>query len=271
MEDYGAMSLPEEAIVDGKIKRFDQVAAVLSRLVQQTRSRGCYTAIALPASAVIMQSIKLAAYLTEYECEKEIAANVARYLPGVTEAFCVDFVKLTEPESDYQHVMLIAVRQEQLQVYLTLGEKVGLKIRIVDIDSYALLRGVAWAIGESTPLALMQIDRSLTQLIVANKEQIIFSERWLTSADIQWDSHAARALALYAEIHQQLPITTLFLAGDVAQYVPRLKNYVDVRMQIVNPLNHISLHEKRQEKNISRIAPCLLMAFGLATRKFTIW
>lgn len=268
VENYGVVPLPAGVIVDGKIKRFDQVQAALIALVQRTHSDGCATVIALPASNVIIQPIKLAAYLTEQECEVEITSHISRYLPGVTESVGIDFVKLPGSDRDFQSILLVAARQEQLQTYITLVEQAGLRPQVVDVDSYALLRGAKLCrmAENAEPFALIDVGVSLTQLLVAHQQQIIFMQHWLTQDDMAWGVHIHRALQLYATTFPHLHIKTFLLSGHIDKHAVLFQEAVNFPIEIVNPFARLPFAVAATQNNVVFNGSQWLLALGLAAR-----
>ena len=136
-------ALDAGAIVDGRIQSLQTVRAAIEKAVQATHTKGAEVAIALPMQSVITKRIKLNEELSPEECEAEINANMADYFPHATEDLVFDFV--LENPSD---VLLIAARKSQLNEYLTVVKQAGLKIKIVDVDSYALSRGAGFMSAE---------------------------------------------------------------------------------------------------------------------------
>ncbi len=157
LEDFASVTLPSEAILNGKIKQFRLVQSLVTQLVKKTKSQGCCAAIALPSQSVLSQRIKMSAALRPLEREAEIAANLTHYFPAVTEDLHFDFVEMDAGFSEVQEVLLVGASSEQVNTYLTIAEQAGLSVKIVDVDSYAKQRFVA----ETIEFQQLQIASSL--------------------------------------------------------------------------------------------------------------
>jgi type IV pilus assembly protein PilM len=136
VEKVGNALLPAGAVLDGKIKQLDSVAAVLKNLVITTRTQGASAAMALPVSAVISKRVVVPTAALQSRSREQFQA----YFPGVQDALCFDYAITGKVESNTADIFLIAAKLESLNDYLLLAEHVGLKIKIIDVDSYALTR-----------------------------------------------------------------------------------------------------------------------------------
>jgi type IV pilus assembly protein PilM len=136
VEKCGALPLPAGAVEDGKIKQLDSVQTVLKKLVTARQTQGAPAAMALPVSAVISKRVVIPSAavrtLSTEQCQQ--------YFPGVQDALCFDYALVGKVDNNAAEIFLIAARLESLHQYLALAEHVDLKIKIIDVDTYALAR-----------------------------------------------------------------------------------------------------------------------------------
>ncbi len=135
-----AMPLPVGSVVDGKIQEIEVVGDCLQKLVQDNRLQEHEVAIALPASSVLIQRISVARGLDEAEIEAEVISHLHHALPGVTEGLCYDYVMPNQQEDIQNDVLVVATAFLHLNTPLTVVQNAGLKVRVVDVDQYALDR-----------------------------------------------------------------------------------------------------------------------------------
>jgi type IV pilus assembly protein PilM len=247
VENVASIELPAQAIVDGHIKQFDLVQEGLSSLVRNTKTRGAPAAIALPATLVMTQRIKLAAELTADECEAEISENLARYLPITAEELCFDFVNLPVIESTTQEILLIASRQEPLNTYVRLVSAAGLKLRLVDVDSYALLRAVSLSLATVADeiVAVIDVNDGMSRFMVFQTQHIIFSHYWEAADLTQLEGAVERAMTLFKAAHKQCVIHQVILSGRIAGWQHSLAHYFQTTLavtpQVSNPFGNMRI------------------------------
>jgi type IV pilus assembly protein PilM len=193
VENYAVAPLPQGAVSQGKIRQLEMVQAVLSQLVQETGMANCPAAMALPANAVITKRVSA-----------PLVDDISHYFPGMQDALCFDYV------ADGKELLLVASRSELLNQYRCLAEAAALKMKIVDVDTYALSRAASLH-----PLAngLLDIAPEITQMIILDKSQIIFRQHWQSGNDELLLSELKRALQLCQASHQSLQIETLLVSG----------------------------------------------------------
>jgi type IV pilus assembly protein PilM len=136
VERSGSTPLPAGAVLDGKIKQLDCVQAVLKNLVLTTRTQGASAVMALPVSAVISKRVVVPAAALQARSREQFQA----YFTGVQDALSFDYAIAGKVENNTADIFLIAAKLESLNDYLLLAEYAGLKLKIIDVDSYALTR-----------------------------------------------------------------------------------------------------------------------------------
>jgi type IV pilus assembly protein PilM len=274
IENYAIVPLQDEAIVDDKIKRFDWVQSALHAIVKETNTAGYPTAIALPANSVICKQIKLAACLSEWECEVEIRANLSRYLPGMAAELCFDFFILPKASADYHDVLLVASRREQVQMYTTLVSAAALDVKIVDVDSHAWLRGAYLSLDPlfsqmTSVLGVCDIGRSMTRLMIFQQQQILFMQQWQTVDFPEWELQIQRVLQRFGAMHRQSPLALLLLSGEGEHSVASLQDRLDIPVQTANPFQNMQQGHRISVSDLQQIASRFQVCCGLVTRSFS--
>lgn len=131
---------PEGAIADRNPSDLDQVGAVIKRAFKASKSRLKNAATAVPTSSVITRTIPMPVEFGEEEIEANIQLDASQYIPFPLEEIHLDFqpqgTSKTDPGS--QNVMLVASRQENVDLRREVLQEAGLKTMIVDVEAYAL-------------------------------------------------------------------------------------------------------------------------------------
>jgi type IV pilus assembly protein PilM len=126
---------------DGQIEDFDAVAEAVRRVVQRSGTRTRRVALALPASAVITQRLRLPAGLSEAALEQQVLAEAQQHLPFAPHEMSLDFCTL--PAGDGVEVLVAASRKDRVEDRQGLAEAAGLEPVLLDVASHAAHRALA--------------------------------------------------------------------------------------------------------------------------------
>ncbi len=174
--------LDRDLIVDGNIENFDQVALALRRVVKASGTRTRLAAMALPASAVITRKIVLPAGLPERDLEVQVEIEANQYIPFSLDEVSLDFCVIGPALSggNEVEVLIAASRREKVQDREGLAEAAGLKLQVVDVESFAA-RLAAGRLLETLPLgrpdalvALFEIGDVTTSLQVFKGGEVAY-------------------------------------------------------------------------------------------------
>jgi len=135
--------LPEAVFVDGKIMEWELIRQVVSQLVNKMGLTGMAAAIHIPAREVHMQKIQIPRGMSDYAIEEEIKMQIKRDFPGLSHSLFIDFSVEKLQQSPYLQVSFAAAREEYISQYVNCIHSSGLKVKVVDVDVYALERGQA--------------------------------------------------------------------------------------------------------------------------------
>lgn len=193
IEDIGIEPLPAGAFADGNR---------IKRLVNQTHTQHCPTAIALPHSEVIHKHIALPAGLTHWERSLEIAENLSHYFPGMQSELHYDHVRLGALNENQDDILLVAAKLAQINEHVSAAEQAGLVVKMVDVDIYALARAVLYKTNSGSSIALIDIDTSTLQLIIVQQGKIIFQQRMTNSIANQAILRLFKTTSLFSQVEK---------------------------------------------------------------------
>jgi type IV pilus assembly protein PilM len=237
VEKYAVAPLPAGAVSQGKIRQMEIVQTALNQLVQETGTAKCPAAMALPVNAVITKRVLA-----------PLVDDITHYFPGIQDTLCFDYV------TDEKELLLVASRSELLNQYRCLLEAAELKMKIVDVDTYALLR----AASLHPPVnGLLDIAPEVTQIIVLQERQIIFRQHWQTGNDELLLAELKRALPLCQASHQSLQINSMLVSGKI--FPESLVENFNIKFIPAHPLAEISQPER------------WMICAGLAMREIPLW
>lgn len=139
LEGYSIAAIPKDAIVDGNISSLEQVSDAVKLAWKLLGSREKRTALALPSAAVITKKVMMSADLREADMEVQVEAEANQYIPFPLEEVNIDFQVIGPAPSnpDEVEVLIAASRKEKIEDRVAAAEDAGLKVTVMDVDTYA--------------------------------------------------------------------------------------------------------------------------------------
>ena len=169
-------------MVDGSIENFDEVLAALKRVLKKTGTKTKNAAMALPPSTVITKKLIVPAGLSDQELEAQVEAEANQYIPFALEEASLDFC-VVGPASNAAgdvEVLIAASRKEKVQDRMALAEAAGLKLTIMDVESYAGRIALSRLIqqlpseGLNTTVALFEFGSQTTSMQVLRDDKVLY-------------------------------------------------------------------------------------------------
>ncbi len=251
----------------------EEPTRIIKKLVKEMRAENAYTALGFPASQVITKRIRLAAFLSEVEREVDVFNNLGHYFPGINEPLHVDFIKLSH-EAEEDDVLLVAARREQVNAYIAFAEQAELKVRVVDVDVYAIARAMNLT-EVSEPLVVLDVDVNAAQLILVTRGMATSVQPITMSQDT--DSliqQLKRGISLFSASLPSSQIKKLILTGKRAYFgkiSQLLQDELQITAEISQVFRQLKLSEHIHFSSLYLHEPELLVALGLAIRSFPEW
>ncbi len=261
IEDVATQGIPAGTVADGKVQVPLQLEKAFKELAMNRQIDHCFVALALPASQVINKRIKVAAYLTDEEQAVEITTNLKSYLPGMDERLYLDFMPIEKRDQDME-LQLIAARAEQVDTYLHLIQTAGLKVNIVDVDVYAIARGIQWMARGLLPETMVVLDMDMTsaQLILLKDRSVISVYPIVVDNDNILLQQIKRGMQIFLAA-EKVAIEKIIITGYLIN-LDRFENLLQSELNIsIETLD--SLHDG----SMSGVSEWLV-ALGLALRGF---
>ena len=142
VESYGVEPLPENAVVEKNISDVDGVGEAIQRLIERSKTKVKFAAVAVAGSAVITKTIEMNAELSEDEMENQLKVEADQYIPYPLEEVALDFeVQGPSPRNEEQvEVLIAACRRENVEMREAALELGGLKAKVVDIEAHCMQR-----------------------------------------------------------------------------------------------------------------------------------
>jgi type IV pilus assembly protein PilM len=163
LELFDMVPISPELVVEGSIIDAIRLTDALKQLLIKARVRAKNAVISVSGhSSVIIKRISLPE-MTEEELSESIRFEAEQYVPFDIEDVNLDFQILGPKEEPGQmDVILVAVKKDIINDYISVVRDAGLNPVIVDIDAFALenMYGVNYEIEPNTNVALINIGAS---------------------------------------------------------------------------------------------------------------
>ena len=182
LEGYSITSIPKDAIVDGNVSSLEQVSDAVKLAWKLLGSREKRAALALPASAVITKKVMMPADLREEDMELQVEGQANQYIPFPLEEVNIDF-QIIGPAAnspDEVEVLIAAARKERIEDRVAAAEDAGLKVTIMDVDTYATEAAYALVSnqlpnkGKDQTVMIMDIGASMIHINVMHNNESVY-------------------------------------------------------------------------------------------------
>jgi type IV pilus assembly protein PilM len=135
----GIVPLHPETIVDGVIMDSGTVISAIQQIFTENQIKTKDVAVAVSGHSVIVKKIKVQRMKPE-ELEENIPFEAEQYVPYAIEDVNLDFqiLESATPGSNEMDVLLVAVKKDIINDYLSIISTAGLNAVVVDVDAFAL-------------------------------------------------------------------------------------------------------------------------------------
>ena len=141
LEKFGMADLPQNAILEGRIKEPALVADAIKALVTDLKVSEQNVATSVAGYSVIIKRITVGK-MTDEELHDNIQYEAEQYIPFDLDDVNIDFHIIGESDlnPNQMNVMLVAAKTEIIDEYADLLDMAGLNPCVIDIDVFALER-----------------------------------------------------------------------------------------------------------------------------------
>lgn len=305
IENYGYEILPPNVMDGTLIKNMDGVASSIKKLINQSQTRCRQVALAVPDTAIISKIVQLANGLSDEELEERVVIEADKYIPYPIEEINLDFeiLRHSAQTPDLLDVLIVASRAENVSNRIETVTLAGLDPVIVDVASYAMERAAQplvsnlSGVGGNKLIAILDMSMSSIHLFVLDEMRLIYS-REEPLANMQMREHAAishnkenssanyklkvlerfkehglwqikRMLHFFCSTNSSQGPEYILLAGDLARVNgldDLIQQHLGIMTSIANPFTNLLPGKRVDWDTITKDAPTLMVAFGLALR-----
>ena len=151
LRNFGMITTPQDAIVEGSIKNVEAVSTAIESLFRNLKVRNRNVAVSLSGYSVIAKKIVLGK-MEESEIETAIKEEAEKYIPYGINEVNLDYTVLNTGDaigeladekeasgsSDQMDILLVAGKSDVIDEYVTLIQAAKLNLCVLDIDVFAI-------------------------------------------------------------------------------------------------------------------------------------
>lgn len=173
LEQFFSVEVEEGLIEEGVIADPPEIAMLIQMALADHNVKAKQVATAIPAKEGVIRVVPVPAELNDEELREMVNQEAGLYLPFPREEADVDYKKMGvfEDEDGIEkfQVLLVATRKEVTDTYISTFEQAGLKIDILDLTIFALLRTIQNELEQlppDEPVAIADIEFDSTEIAI---------------------------------------------------------------------------------------------------------
>jgi type IV pilus assembly protein PilM len=210
---FGMMPLDKECIVEGTIKKIDQVVDALKNLIKAEKIQSRYAVSAVAGEAVFIKKIKVPV-MSEEKLSEKITQEAEQYIPFDIDEVVLDFqilgkinatkeqkpkefvdsekstttdnspqrngeqIKESNEEGEMMEALLVAVQRVIIDERTDILIEAGLKPAIIDLDLFALINAARLTndLSSMGTIALIDLGDSFTHINIIENGVIGYTQ-----------------------------------------------------------------------------------------------
>jgi Tfp pilus assembly PilM family ATPase len=279
IENIAMTTLPFGTIEEGKIIKTDHLISAIKTLVSETQTQGCAAAIALPSHCVIHKTIPFPQEMHADECELDLHANLEKYLPGLTEEVCFDFL-IQKVDAITQNMLLFAAKNDVVSGYLQSVTQAGLVVKIVDVDWCAISRAISlYETTEDKAVAILEVNEDSARVIFLHNNNMVFTQQIHVDKKTpdflrQLLQHVTQSCQVCFAAFRPMDIKKLYIIGrssvlvDIHEFFSK---HFHTAVEIPNLLASLQMSTRMDVSQFVRVSVHSLVSIGLAIRSRSVW
>ncbi|MDH3404013.1 MAG: pilus assembly protein PilM [Acidobacteriota bacterium] len=177
LQRVGVEPLSQEAIVDGSIMDSSLVVDAITKLTDETGARAAGFATSVSGHSVIIKKIQIPP-MSQEELAESIQWEAEQYIPFDINDVRLDYLVLSDGDfgADSMEVLLVAVKRDKVNDYVSVITQSGKMAAIVDLDAFAVQNAyeLNYDIPTSKVVALVNMGAAVTTINVLARGQTVF-------------------------------------------------------------------------------------------------
>jgi type IV pilus assembly protein PilM len=178
LQNLGILPLSPEAIVDNTLMDSSSIAETIKQLLANLDSKANEATCSVSGNSVIIRRISMSA-MSPQELEEQIQWELEQYIPFDINDVHVDtqILDVDAMDPSKMYVLLVASKKDIVNDYLAVFNEAGIKLAIMDVDSFALLNTfeINYGVNQSEVLALFNIGAGIMNIVIVKNGFPLFT------------------------------------------------------------------------------------------------
>ncbi|MEM6456565.1 MAG: type IV pilus assembly protein PilM [Acidobacteriota bacterium] len=177
LQRVGVEPLSPEAIVDGSIMDSSLVVDAINKLTEQSGVKAGNFATSVSGHSVIIKKIELPA-MDPDELAESIQWEAEQHIPFDINDVRLDYVTLSgdDPGQETMEVLLVAVKREKVNDYVSVITQAGKTPSIIDVDAFAIQNAyeLNYDVDPLKVVALVNMGAAVTNINIIARGTTVF-------------------------------------------------------------------------------------------------
>lgn len=175
LEKLGVEPLSPEAIVDGSIMDSSLVVDAIQKLNDEAGIKNNNYATSVSGHSVIIKKIQMPVMSGE-DLAESIQWEAEQYIPFDINDVRLDYLVLSDAMGDSMDVLLVAVKRDKVNDYVSLISQTGKTPALVDVDAFAVQNAyeVNYDLDHGKVVALVNMGAGVTNINILSHGSTVF-------------------------------------------------------------------------------------------------
>lgn len=182
IEHFAIEPLPQGVIVEKSVQDIEAISGAIQAAVRNSGSNSKLCSVAVSGSAVFTKAISLPANLAEADIESQVQIEANQYIPYPLDEISLDFEVLgpSPRNADMVDILLAASKNENVESRQDALESLGLKARVVDVESFAIANAFELirereGIRSTETVGIFDIGHDLSTLLILRNGRVVYT------------------------------------------------------------------------------------------------
>ena len=175
--DYVSIDVPEGALIEDEIHNQDQILEALKEAINEIGVENSDCCIGLSGPSTFARRLQLAGG-TDEELKDQVMWEAEQYIPFNIDDSVLAHHIFGRNEGGGMDVLVVAAKNEIVETFKDIVEKVNLKVKVIDLDSLAMINVFEvishQKLKKDCSYIIMDIGAQNTNLVIYKNSRIIF-------------------------------------------------------------------------------------------------
>lgn len=269
VEQSAVIALHADVWQNGRETQWSSLADILASTVAKLKLQRKPAVAHLPSHLVRTGSLMLPEGLKSIEIENEIYTYALHDWRAVRENTIVKFKPLATMNG-YHKIQYVCAEKQDISQYANIVRQAGLKIKIIEVDIYALQRFIyansTTDFNRNQAHVIVFATANTAMMLVVESEQIVFHRKLSLQADITWVVPVKQLLKEFALHFPEVTLRQLILQGQGVDDQALLESLSSFTLIKPNYLSSFIFKSADSATVFNDQINCLAIAAGAAMR-----